>query len=173
MSIILTSEKFLTDNELNQLFKLLSRYRGQRDRILILLTLFSGGRSAEVLNIKKSDVTESSVTLYGLKGSHDRTIQLPEDFASELRGFISSLGNDDKLFQITTRHFRRIWNQYRPCKKGIHSLRHSFCVKLYMASRNIRLVQSAAGHKSLANTEIYLNFVQSKEEMKKAIGSMW
>ena len=51
-----------------------------------------------------------------------------------------------------------------------HTLRHSFATDLLLATGNIRLVQKALGHASIATTEIYLHI--HDEELMQAMKEM-
>ena len=60
-------------------------------------------------------------------------------------------------------------------KKGIkkdvhpHTLRHSFATDLFRKTGNIRLVQKALGHASIATTMIYTHIVD--EQLESALKS--
>lgn len=172
----LTRKKFLTDDELESTMVLLHRHRGERDSILIRLSLFSGGRSCEVLAVKPEDLDANTVTLYGAKGSNDRTVPLPPDFFAELQAFVLAQGvrAGDRIFPFSTRHFRRIWDAWRPARKPkLHGLRHTGGVRLYKKSRNIHLVKTFLGQVNIKNTMIYLDFVEGTEELRAESEGMW
>lgn len=165
----ITQSKFLTDEEFNRLMSKLVQHRGKRDSILLRLALFTGARSIELLRILRKDVTDGAVTIRGAKGSNDRTIPLNPEFFEELVGYASKLQPSDRLFSITERRFRKIWDKWRPVKKGGHCLRHTFGVRLYRSCRDIHLVKNALGHVNIQNTMVYLDFVQGQEALGPAI----
>ncbi len=172
----LTRKKFLSDDELTETLALLNRHKGTRDSILIRLALFSGGRSCEVLALKPEDLHASTVTLYGAKGSNDRTVPLEPVFFAELQAFIQAKGlaRNERIFPITTRHFRRIWSHWRPVRNPkLHGLRHTLGVKLYANSRNIHAVKTFLGQKNIKNTMIYLDFVEGANELRSEAEGMW
>ena len=74
-----------------------------------------------------------------------------------------------RIFPISYIRFHQIWDKYRPCHKKLHSLRHTFAIRLYKKTKDIRLVQFALGHRNIANTMIYADYVYSQEELKKLI----
>lgn len=172
----LTRKKFLSDDELADLFARLNAAKGTRDSLLIRLALHCAGRSCEVLAVKSEDLQENTVTLYGAKGSADRTVPLPPPLFDELQEYIKREGIQRKqqIFPITTRHFRRIWSYWRAerCPK-LHSLRHTFGVKLYNNSKNIHAVKTSLGHMNIRNTMIYLDFVEGTNQLRTESEGMW
>jgi len=106
------------------------------------------------------------VTLYGAKGSNDRTVPLPPDFFAELQAFVKAEGikRTAQIFPITTRHFRRIWSAWRPVRNPkLHSLRHTLGVNFYRQTQDIHATKTLLGHKSYANSFIYLSYVEGAE----------
>ena len=167
----LTQNKFLTDTELKQLKDLLKKNRGHRDALLISMGLFTGARCEEILNIRKRDIKNKTVTIKGAKGSNNRTIPIVnKEFYADLLQYIKHLNNDDRLFNISTRRVRAIWELYRPNSKlGFHCLRHTVGVLLYSSSKDIHAVKTVLGHKSINSTMIYMNFVESNRVLKEVM----
>lgn len=170
---MLTQKKFLTDEEIKKLLETLKRHRGTRDSLVMSLALFSGARSAEVLQVRKQDLMQGSVFIRAVKGSNDRLIPLPPWVYEDLSTFAQDLPNDSPLFPISTRHFRRIWHWYRPCKKGLHALRHTFGVRAYNNCEDLHAVKGLLGHKAYQSTLVYLNYVQSQRTLRKKVKGMW
>ena len=169
-----TESKFLNDDELNILLSLLKKHDGERDALLLGLLLNTGARGIEILRVQKKDLGKDYVLIHGAKRSKDRSIPLPPHFMLALRKHTSSLSDTDRLFPMSTRHLRRIWDLYRPSSKlGLHSLRHTFGVKLYNASRDIHAVHNALGHVSIKSSDFYLQFVEGQKKMKKYLNGMW
>ena len=170
---MLTEKKFLSQKELDRLTEILDKHPG-RDATLIKLALFTGARSCEVLAVRKIDLGQNSVTIFGAKKSNDRTVPLPASFFREISELCKGTPDNDKIFPITTRQFRRIWNQYRPNHQlGIHSLRHTVGVRMYMTSSNLHAVKTMLGHKNLSSTMIYLNYVEGVKQLKNSMRGMW
>lgn len=171
----LTASKFLSDAELAQLLKLCRKNLGSRDSIMIRFALFTGARGCEILQVRKSDLGEGgTVSLLGAKGSNNRTLPLPTDFFEELTNYCSDFTDEDHLFPVAIRTFRWIWSQWRPNQKlGLHSLRHTFGVKLYVNCTDIHAVKTALGHRNIDCTLVYLNYVEGLKVMKTAIRGMF
>jgi site-specific recombinase XerD len=167
----LNRNKFLDDGELTNLSKVLQRCsKDDRNKILIELALATGARAQELLNIKREDLFEStkSVLIHGLKGSNDREIPLPPKLFTAVLNF-SKTHHDPRVFPISYHRLHTIWGFYRPCKKKFHALRHTFAFELYKKTKDIRLVQLALGHRNIQNTEIYMTFDYSQNQMRRLI----
>lgn len=178
----LTESKFLTDAELKSFLTLLDkahaaageRQLNLRDYLMLKLTLLCGGRSIEVLRVTPRHLGEGNVFLQAAKGSTDRTIPLPPSFFKLLKTYVAGMAEDQPIFPITTRHFRRIWNAYRPNpRKGSKSLRHSGGVRLYAKTRDIKTVKTFLGHVDVRNTMIYMDFVESVGKLRSQMTGMW
>jgi len=170
----LTAKKFLNDQELAQLLRLCKRHQGTRDSILIRFALYTGARGCEILKVRKSDLENGTVSLFGAKGSNNRTLPLPDEFYIEVVDYCKAQQDEDLLFPVAIRTFRWIWSQFRPNQQlGLHSLRHTFGVKLYMNSRDVHLCKTALGHKNIDCTLIYVSYIESLETMKIATKGMF
>lgn len=171
----LSNSKFLNPSEYDQLTMVLQRNLKNpahfRDALILSVAVHTGARAKEVLNIKKSDFDELHGSLYvtGIKGSRDRDIPLPKWLSLELRQFIRPLAPQDRLFPITYNRFRQIWLVYRPAQKKLHCLRHTFALRVYMRTNDVRLLQIALGHKSILNTMIYVDFMYSRNELRRLV----
>jgi len=170
----LTKNKFLSDAEVHLLITYLESRKGERDSLLLRLALYTGARSCEVLMIRKSDLRDASVFVRGAKKSNDRIIPLRKSFFDELQRFCAEMHEDELLFKIKTRRFRKIWDMYRPNRNlGLHALRHTFGVKMYNSCADIKAVKTLLGHKSINNTMKYLDFVESQKKLRQFTESMW
>lgn len=168
----LSNEKFLSEEELKELKRILLCYRTKspRDTLLIELALHTGARESELLALTRQSINkvDRSVRVIGLKGSNSREIPLPDPLFKRLEAYSQALCGE-KLFPITSRRLRQIWDFWRPVKKKFHSLRHTFAIELFKKHRDLRLVQVALGHRSINNTIIYSEYVYRKEELRRLI----
>lgn len=164
--------KYLSNQELKHLeYILKSRVdTDTRNCLLLLLAIKTGARASELLGIKVSDLSScnSSVLIRGVKGSRDREIPLEKRFYQTLIRYSKTISSE-LLFDISYDRLWQVWDQYRPVRKKFHALRHSFGVNLYKKTRDIHLVKHALGHKSISNTMVYLDFVYSQQQLRKAI----
>jgi integrase/recombinase XerC len=136
---------------------------------MIELALSTGARASEVLAIKSTNLNpeDNTVFIKGLKGSMDREIPLHPELFNRLLSYSKQV--EDKLFPISYNQFRRIWILYRPVKKKLHSLRHSFAMTTYKNHKDIMLVQMVLGHVSIQNSNVYVKYQYKKEEFKKLL----
>lgn len=166
----LTKQKYLSDEELAALNQILMKYAdiSPRDCTLIWLALYTGARAQEVLNIQAEDVStqDMSVTIRGLKGSYSREIPLNPWLFKRVLDLGTKSG---PLFNIKYSRFQQIWYQYRPVRKKLHSLRHTFAIQLYKKSHDVRAIQFALGHTSINTTMIYASYQFKTEELRRVI----
>jgi integrase len=168
----LNKNKYLLEPEVERLEKILDQFSATdtRDCLLIGLALRTGARAQEILNLRKDDLNsyDKSVYIRGLKGSNDREIPLSAMFFQKLYQYAQSQSTD-QIFPISYVRFRQIWQNFRPVHKKLHCLRHTFAIRLYKKTKDVRLLQVALGHRNIANTMIYADYVYSQQELRKLI----
>lgn len=167
----LTKEKYLNDVEQEALHQTLTKFKDRepRNTALIWLALHTGARASELLALTPKDLDHhaESVSVSGLKGSDDREIPIPGWLFEMLTNL--PVTNAQTLFGITYIRFYQIWCDYRPVKKKLHSLRHSFAINLYRKTKDLRLLQVALGHRNWNNTMIYASYQYRTDELRKAL----
>lgn len=168
----MNNKKFLSDEESNHLetYLRLKLATDPRDCLLLLIAMKTGARASEVLAIRKEDVEVSSQSLFirGMKGSNDRQIPIDSLIFKKLIKYMDTISSD-LIFPITYKRMQQIWYQYRPVKKKLHSLRHTLAIKVYKKAKDIHLVKTILGHSNIQNTLVYLDYVQSQKDMRKAL----
>ena len=137
-----------------------------RNSILILTALDCGLRAQELLNLTVSDVDFGNKTIWvkTLKKGNPRTIPAPDCLLKYIKTLSSEV-----IFPISYQRLVQVWHLYRPCKKKFHSLRHTFAIRLYKKTKDVRLVQVALGHCNITNTMIYADYVYSQQELRRLI----
>lgn len=170
---VLNKNKYLLPPEVERLEKLLNDHldRDLRNCLMLLLALRTGGRAQEILNLRKSDLNayDQTVLIRGLKGSNDREIPLPPQLFQKLQRYADSVTQGAELFPIGYHRLHQVWELYRPIPKKLHSLRHTFAIRLYQKTKDLRLVQVALGHRNITNTMIYADYVYSQQELRRLI----
>ena len=128
-------------------------------------------RASELLALRNCDFDRVGRSLYlsGLKSSNDREVPLNDDFYFRLEQACEDLGEDDRIFPISYNRLGEIWRHYRPCKKVLHSLRHTLAIEVYLKTRDIRIVQQILGHKSITSTMVYQDFVYGQQALESAL----
>lgn len=162
MNYRLTHDKYLADDELKSVNKLIHTYNN-RDIAILALAVHTGARASELLLVQASDLDHETKSVYirGLKSSRDRWIPLHDNIFNLVKGYIP--------FDISYRRLHQIWDYYKPMDKTFHSIRHTFAVNLYKRTKDIKLVQIALGHVNITNTMIYVDYVMSKEELRRIL----
>ena len=169
----LNKNKYLLDPEFDNLENLLKRsiISDLRDSSLLSLALATGARAQELLNIRRTDLNlyDQSVFIRGLKSSNDREIPIREELFNQVLTLAKEVSGSELIFQIGYHRLRQIWKWYRPVDKKFHCLRHTFAIRLYRKTKDIRLVQVALGHRNITNTMVYADYIYSQQELKKLI----
>ena len=170
----INKNKYLLDPEVLRLEGSLESLPVDKDRdaLAIWLLLRTGARATELLNLRTQDlnVYDKTVFIRGIKGSNDRELPLNPWLFERLRLYAErELPKGGDLFPICYHRLRQIWDWYRPAPKKLHSLRHTFAIRLYKKTRDLRLVQVALGHRNIANTMVYADYVYSQQELRKLI----
>ncbi|MBX7231608.1 MAG: site-specific integrase [Bdellovibrionales bacterium] len=166
----LTTNKYLLDPEVERLEVIIESFmhKDPRNCLLLTLALQTGARAQEILNLKAEDLNdyEESLFIRGLKGSNDRELPLRSYLYKLVRTHLPASG---PLFTISYQRLYQVWQLYRPVQKKFHSLRHTFAIRLYQKTKDIRLVQVALGHRNITNTMVYAEYLYSQKELRKLI----
>lgn len=151
----------------------------ERDRILVLVLLRCGLRigSAIGLDVEDVDLQHGELRLRTTKGDRPPIVVLPVTVCEKLRGFLGER-RQGPLFlaserRLSIRHAQRRISQWLKAA-GIqgcsaHSLRHSFANALLARTGDLRLVQAALGHASIASTTVYAQVDRAR--LRAAVGA--
>ena len=162
----------LTAAETRGLLCVIREAKGQaakRDRALLAFLLHTGVRlgSALALNVTDINLGQRTAQING-KGGTRQSVYLTSRVRRLLRSYIraSGLGPDDPLFpsrsgghlgprQVQLRF--QYWLRKASITRHltVHSTRHTFAMNLYRETGDLRLVQTALGHRHISTTEIY------------------
>ena len=169
-SYSLNKNKYLLEPERLKLEYLLKSHLqdDSRNCLALLVGLHTGARAQELLNLTWEDLNASDESVYirGIKGSNDREIPLSPWIFKALQRLER---RKEEIFPISYNRLRQIWQLYRPVEKKLHALRHTFAIRLYQKTKDIRLVQVALGHRSITNTMIYADYIYTRDELRKLI----
>lgn len=174
----------LTETELHLLLKTTGQHRnGFRDHVIFSLALGTALREHEILALDVGDVfaddgrSRRRVQLRVFKRSNDdvdaQEIVLPDALRAKLDKFYGwkkragqSVTPDAPLFvsrrkqrlsKRQVRHAFHVWQERAGFERRLcfHTLRHTACSSLYRRTRDIRLTQRFARHKSILTTSKY------------------
>ena len=146
-----------------------------RNGIMLKLLRSCGMRAGELLSLRVCDLNqfEKSILVHASKGSNDRELPLDPDLFEHLTNYISSTkrGEYERIFDIGYDQLGIIWRGYRPIGSGkpLHSLRHTLALEVYRRTKDILLVKTILGHKSIQTTMIYQEFCHTQPEIRRAL----
>jgi site-specific recombinase XerD len=167
--------------------------RGVKRYYIFEFMLNTGVRVSELCQLKHQDINLISRTPYvkviSGKGNKGRIIYVSQRFkkiALEYFNWKQTINeptdNDNPVFiteskkpyaprtvQGFIKHYRTILGIESKCTP--HSLRHSFAVYLYAATKDLRLVQKQLGHSNVQTTTIYADV--SPENASEQMEKMW
>jgi integrase/recombinase XerC len=188
--------KTLTELEQRLLLKASGEHRdGFRDHVIFSIALGTGLREHEILALNVGDVFDTDgkarrrLTLRVFKRSSDEAdlqeVVLPDGVRAKLdklhrwkKGNGEGLGADAPVFvsrkgnRLSARQLRhafKVWQERAGFERSFnfHALRHTACSNLYRRTRDIRLTQRFARHKSILTTSIYAH--PSDEDLVRSV----
>lgn len=184
------SRKFLSSEERAALETFLVERldRDLRNATLILAAVHTGARATELLALEWTDINVETgeIVLRTLKRvkrrpgdtdadaekrrlqsqrSNARPVVVPKLIRDALRRL--KIESPERPFPLSYNRLGEIWREYRPIAKPFKALRHSFAMRAYDRTKDIRFVQKALGHESINSTMIYLEYQYTASEFKK------
>ena len=177
--------KTLTEAEQRALLKVTGQHiKGFRDHVIFSLAMGAGLREHEILALDVGDVFDDAgrakrrVVLRVFKRSAKKKpapqeVLLPDIVRAKLERllatrkragetitpetpiFVSRLGR--RLSARQLRHAFAVWQERADFERHLnfHATRHTACSGVYRASKDLRLTQKFARHKSVVTTSIY------------------
>lgn len=164
------------DGGIADVHKLISACKSGREQALVALCGFLGLRVNEAIAVTCDDFdfSERTLTVRSGKGDKDRTIPVPKFAWRPLfAGINDQPANDRPIVDTGNRNARYILTDIgRRCgiKLASHDLRSTLLTAMYRGSKDLRAVQTYAGHASSATTEAYTQI--RVQEMREALGTI-
>ena len=178
--------KTFTKEEFDGLLEFVSkRSYAMRNRMMILISFWSGMRVGEIASLLIEDVVDLSgkvkreirLDAAQTKGHHARTVFFPEKLRVELQVFVDARGVKDRrqtffmtaggrafTSNVMTQHFFWLYRKAGIDNASSHSGRRSFITNLAAKGIGVRVLASLAGHKSIAVTQKYIDV---NDDMKR------
>jgi site-specific recombinase XerD len=199
ISNISTPHRTLTEHEQRQLLSVTGERRdGYRDHVLYSMALATGLREHELAGLEVSDVFETDgnvrkrIALRVFKRSSDAPAQqdviVPEALRARLEKFWGwkawereslapgappfSSNRDTRMSTRQLRHGFAVWQRRAGFDRHVsfHVLRHSACSAVYRRTKDIRLTQRFARHKSILTTAVYSH--PTDEDLYRAVDGL-
>lgn len=180
--------KTLNAAELKQVLSYIAVNRhALRNRVMLLITHWSGMRVGEVAALKYCDVLGADgkvlaeVRLSGemTKGNHARTVFFPERLRKEVQAYVNAYPchspsyplfytQKSALFGFSANTLCQLFfHSYRRAHMpgaSSHSGRRTFITNLAGKGIGVRVLQSLAGHRNIGTTQAYIDV---NDEMKR------
>ena len=184
----MSQAKTLTENELKIVLAIVAQGRhATRNRLMILLSHWSGMRVGEIAALRISDVIyhddkicdEIRLTAEQTKGCQSRVVMIGERLRKEIKCYCEQLKkivpSAPLIYSQKSRQgfsanslcqeFKTIYQRSGIQGATSHSGRRTFITVLANKGIGVRVLQSLAGHKSIATTQVYIDV---NDEMKRA-----
>ena len=180
--------KTLNENELKIVLAIVAQGRhALRNRLMILLSYWSGMRVGEIAALRIGDVIHPDGTVFNeirlsaeqTKGSQSRVVMVAERLRKEITSYCTQhkklvlsapliYSQKSRLgfsANSLTQEFKTIYKRAGIEGATSHSGRRTFITVLANKGIGVRVLQSLAGHRSIATTQIYIDV---NDEMKRA-----
>lgn len=143
----------------------------------IFLSLCTGARASEVVNLEWKDIDLNNKTLkiFG-KGSKERTVPIPkilEDFLVLERNKTGKVCRKDIPANQLSKDFRKCADRVGLNRFTFHNLRDTYASWLVQKGVNILVIKELLGHGDISSTLLYAHLApDNKFEAVKAIDNM-
>lgn len=161
----------------------LCKYYGTRNYAMFLLTLQTGIRISELINLTVQDCSFENRTIRVMgKGQKERILPITEHTVEAVQNYLNErekYSYSDYLFitrnntSISKRGMKDLFDNVlnRTSMKGrklsMHKLRHTCMTLLLKEGVDIRIIKEIAGHESIATTQIYTHV--TGEDIRKGM----
>ncbi len=176
----------------SEVHRILAACTCERDRHLIKLLWWTGGRVSEVIQIRAGDITTHGLRMPNLK-QHvpaEKHVYLPPACLAEIRSWAAGRQPQDVLvgrltdgrpisrktaWSIVTRASARA-GVLKPRRRDAplrplwcHSFRHGNAIHQLEEGMPVHAVQAQLGHSTLSSTSVYLQIADSYREERAAL----
>jgi integrase/recombinase XerD len=177
----MSQAKTLTPAELDRVLDYIqTRPHAARNRVMLLLTVWTGMRVGEVaaltINDVRNELGEIKDEIYlaaeRVKYRHARTVYINQRMRKELAKYVNNkqwICDEQPLFSTQqsirkafsrntlSQHFHYLYRRAGVAGASSHSGRRTFITTLANKGVSVRLLASLAGHRSIATTQQYID----------------
>ena len=167
----------LSKEELEALLRVIPNTpAGLRDRAIILASVYTGLRRAEIMGLRAGDLSRNGCAFYSVKvkGGEVRTRELPQPAFEAICAALdaqqrplATLAPDDKIFDISGATYYAYLRKYGK-RAGLsirpHDLRHTGAKLRRATGASIEDVSAFLGHANLATTATYLKRLEGSRD---------
>ncbi|MGV8980531.1 tyrosine-type recombinase/integrase [Clostridium sp.] len=176
-------EVFIDDEVEKLLFYIQSDEVSSRDRLIILLLLYTGVRVSELVNVKLRDVDmlAMNLTVAWGKGGKRREVPLKGEVIDAVKEYLEGERRNNKFANseyliLTNRSSKMDRDAVNRLLKKMeskliikmqpHKFRHTFCTRLLKRGVELTTVAKLAGHSSIQTTASFYINTSSKDKRK-------
>ncbi|MFA5574774.1 MAG: tyrosine-type recombinase/integrase [Brumimicrobium sp.] len=160
-------EEELEIEKVNKLFP--EGIEGQRDRLIIEVLYQTGVRLSELINIKTSDLQNSTLRVLG-KRNKERIIPITKELEYDIKEYVESTFHKESnsAFLFLTDKGEKLYPKfvYRKVKyylslltnlekRSPHILRHTFATHILNNGAGLETIKELLGHADLSATQVY------------------
>lgn len=179
--------KTMTESEIKIVLAVIDKGRhSKRNRLMVLLSHWAGMRVGEIASLRIGDVIndkgtvndEIRLTPEQTKGKKARTVMLGERLRKEISLYLATLNKLDPTRPLIasqksrngfsanslSQEFKKLYERSGVTGASSHSGRRTFITNLANKGIGVRVLQSLAGHSSIATTQMYIDV---NDEMKR------
>ena len=168
----LTRERYMTDPELAAFMAAVRNRRHvhqPRDHALFALLANTGIRPSEARALVRGDVSlgrEPWIRLHRAalpkRPTPTNELEIHREVADVLARYCKDMPPDAKLWPFTKRSSERLFHYYRakaglPSCFRIFTLRHTFGMRLWRYTHDLRIIQAMLGHRWLGPAHAYIH----------------
>lgn len=169
---------YLQEVEIKKLLQVIKK--DKRAEMAIRILVENGVRLSELTNVSVGDVDIEAKTIkIRRKGNAEQIIPINSRLSKLIKSYVKNKNASAPLIEskigkrMTQRRVAFMVQEYFKKAKvhrigiSVHSLRHSFCVRMLQKKVNIKTIQTLCNHKSISTTERYLHI--TNPELRESI----
>lgn len=164
MKVKITKEKYLTDEEKEQMLSWCKVNEEEELKLIILIGIYTGLRIENILSIIPEHIEDNYIRVYENKTNKPYSVPLN-----------TVLQNAMKDFKPFTMNYSQVYYLFNKMKKElnldtnitIHTLRHTFGSDLVKKNVSLPVIQALMNHKKISTTMRYLHL--SNKQLEDAV----
>lgn len=125
-----------------------------KELLAVKLSLSTGARWGEILDLTKNQIRSGKVTFVNGKNGKNRTVPISEKLEFELMGMDGAILFSGVSYDNIRNNIQKV-APHLPKGQAVHVLRHTFASHFMMRGGNILTLQKLLGHASIQQTMKY------------------